>query len=113
VPGLADRARDVAYTAVGFGVLSAQRAQWGRQQFLRRLRDYGIDLDGDNWRASVSRAVLMIDDAMAPVVDQIDASLLRLQDRLPPPAKDVLHQVRAQARQAGAQLREQIKERAA
>jgi hypothetical protein len=84
---LVARARDAAYTAVGFGVLAAQRLQVTRRDL---TKDVAQRLDSDDVRRFVRRATVVID----PVLDGVER-------RLPLPSRVLLHQARRVARNLG------------
>ena len=80
-----DRARDALYTAVGFGVLAAQRLQVRRRDLARELSQRmppGSDL---------ARMVRQAQAVADPVLDLVE-------HRLPQPGRTVFRQARRAAR---------------
>jgi hypothetical protein len=85
---LVNRARDAAYTAVGFGVLGFQRLQVRRRQLTKEVdKRIGEAIGG---RAGVGKIVRRVDAVVDPVLDRVERGL-------PGSARSVFHQ----ARQAG------------
>ncbi|HVL28195.1 MAG TPA: hypothetical protein VM390_08605 [Acidimicrobiales bacterium] len=82
---LLERARDAAYTAVGFGVLAFQRLQVERRQL---AKDLSAAVGG---RAGARRMARQLDDAVDPVLD-------RVEERLPDDARRLLRQARVASR---------------
>lgn len=77
---------DLLYTAVGFAVLGFQRLQWAR-------RELGNDL-----RARTNELQPSTIDALATVVDAIDAGLAGLAAAMPPPLDEPATLTRAAVR---------------
>ena len=82
---VAARARDAAYTAVGFGVLAAQRLQVTRRDLTKDVVDR---LGGP---AEVRRYVRQAQVVIDPVLDLVER-------RLPLPSRLLLRQARRAAR---------------
>lgn len=79
------RARDAVYTAVGFGVLAAQRLQVTRRDLTKDVVErLG---DSEDVRRLVHQAQVVID----PVLDVVER-------RLPLPSRVLFHQARRAAR---------------
>jgi pantothenate kinase len=117
MPELIDAARDAAYAAIGFGVLSFQRAQVRRRELERRLEERRRDLGqrAEQARARVAEAskdlgrlARVVDQASEPVVRRVEERLDQVEAVLPPPARILVHQARAQAEDLLAQLRERL-----
>jgi hypothetical protein len=87
---LVTRARDVAYTAVGFGVLAVQGLQVKRRDL---AKDVAQRLDSDEVRRFVRKAQVALD----PVLDVVEA-------RLPLPSRVLFHQARRVARNVQASV---------
>lgn len=83
---LLERARDAAYTAVGFGVLAFQRLQVERRQLAKDLSAAAV-----GGRAGARRMARQLDDAVDPVLD-------RVEERLPDDARRLLRQARVASR---------------
>jgi hypothetical protein len=85
---LVSRARDAAYTAVGFGVLAVQRLQVRRRELTKELA--ASDLPATMAKAArdlVRRTEKVVD----PILDGVEK-------RLPDPARSSLHQARVVGR---------------
>ena len=78
---LVNRARDMGYTAVGFGVLAFQRLQVRRRELTKEL------VGAAGGRATVGRLVRQAEKVVNPVLDGVEK-------RLPSPADTYLHQAR-------------------
>jgi hypothetical protein len=93
---LVNRARDAAYTVVGFGVLGFQRLQVRRRQLTKEIdKRIGESIggkpgEGIGGRAGVGRIVRRVDAVVDPVLDRVERGL-------PGSARTMFHQ----ARQAG------------
>ncbi len=85
---LLDRARDAGYTAVGFGVLAAQRLQVQRRQLTKEV------LGAGGGRAALGRLLRQAEKVVDPVLDDVER-------RLPTPARAYLQQARAVGRIVG------------
>ncbi len=103
---IATTARDVAYIAIGLGVLAVQGAQVRRQEIARHLRAaQGIGEHVTAAPGEVTKRVLEVDDAVELVLDRLTAALEPVEGRLPDRARDLVVQARSQARTAHRQLR--------
>ena len=78
---LLERARDAAYTAVGFGVLAFQRLQVERRQL---VKDLSTSVGG---KPGVRRMARQVDKAVDPVLDSVE-------ERLPDNARRLFRQAR-------------------
>ncbi len=88
---LVDRARDAAYTAVGFGILTAQRLQVKRRDLTKDVVDR---LGGPN---EVKRKVRQAQVAVDPVLDLVER-------RLPLPSRLLFRGMRRAARNVQASV---------
>jgi hypothetical protein len=79
---LLKRARDAGYTAVGFGVLAAQRLQVRRRELTKDL------IGREGGMAAVGRLARQAEKVVDPVLDGVER-------RLPTPVRDYFHQARA------------------
>ena len=100
-------ARDAAYVVVGLGVLGFQRAQVRRQELQKRMAEPRGQIEDrlGEVRTKVTKRAKDVDDAVEQVIVRIEASLEPFEDRLPDPARDLVKQAHAQAREARQQLR--------
>ncbi|MDR3650635.1 MAG: hypothetical protein P4L20_16205 [Acidimicrobiales bacterium] len=103
-------ARDAAYVVVGLGVLGFQRAQVRRQELQKRLFEPRSPIQGHlgDVRGGVTKRVKDVDEAVEQVIGRIEATLVPIEDRLPVPARDLVKQAHAQAREVRQQLRKLI-----
>lgn len=106
---VAKTAKDAAYVAVGFGVLTFQKAQVRRRELVELARhqlQQLPNLEGQltEVRAEFGRRVKDIDGRIDEIAGRVQAQFQPLEDRLPAPAQAVL----GQAREAGSQLRHYI-----
>ena len=124
---VATRARDVAYVAVGVGVLAFQRAQVERRQLQQRL---GTDLphvegrladvrsalpdlagvrsavaDLADLRSAVATSLQRLDEVVEEATQLIESTLEPLEDQMPAAARELAHRALQQARGVGGQLR--------
>jgi hypothetical protein len=105
--GLTDLARDVAYVAIGLGVLGYQRAQVQRVELQNRLpKDLPLDQHIDAVRQSVAKGFLQIDDLTETAVQFVETTLQPLEDRLPPSVTEVTVKARNQVREVRIQIRQ-------
>lgn len=82
---LLERARDAAYTAVGFGVLAFQRLQVERRQL---AKDLYTSVGG---KPGVRRMARQVDKAVDPVLDSVE-------EKLPEQARRAFRQARIAGR---------------
>ena len=93
---VAAKAREIAYVAVGLGVLGVQRAQVAR----RRLAAGDIALDSDERVAKVGKGVAMgaqqLADWLGSTVAFVGSSLGPLEEQIPEGAREVVGKARRQ-----------------
>lgn len=82
---LVERARDAAYTAVGFGVLAVQRLQVERRQL---VKDLYASVGG---KPGVRRMARQVDKVVDPVLDSVE-------ERLPEQTRRLFRQARVAGR---------------
>lgn len=82
---LVERARDAAYTAVGFGVLAFQRLQVERRQL---AKDLSAAVGG---KPGVRRMARQVDKAVDPLLDSVE-------EKLPDQARRLFRQARVAGR---------------
>lgn len=103
-------AQDVAYVAVGLGVLGFQRVQVHRRDLGRQLEELQERLtpvaerSGSDLRAEASRLLKEFDKAVGELIERVDTTLEPVSERLPAGAQAALHQ----AQEARDQLREYL-----
>jgi hypothetical protein len=100
--GVTRTARDAAYVVVGLGVLGIQRAQVRRQELMKRLEDPKTVLEErlGGVRGEITKQVKAIDDALEQVIEQFEAGLEPIEERLPTQARDIAKQVHTYTREA-------------
>ena len=102
--------KDAAYVAVGFAVLSYQRAQVRRREIGAQLLTQRKELETQmtSYRKQMTRIAADLQDRMEPVLDDIerrfDPLLDEMEGRLPEQAKGLVHQARTAARDARHEL---------
>ncbi len=107
--GLTDLARDVAYVAIGLGVLGYQRAQVQRVELQNRLpKDLPLDQHIGAVRQSVAKGYLQIDDLTETAAQFVETTLQPLEDRLPSSVTQVTVKARNQAREVRIQIRQRV-----
>jgi uncharacterized protein HemX len=99
--------KEAAYVALGFGVMGVQRAQVRRVELTRELRRRRQQWEQE---AAGARAQLLalargVDEQLDPVIRQVDVALDRVEERLPGPARELVHDAHSLAREARAQMR--------
>jgi len=90
---LVGAAKDVAYVAIGFGVLTFQRAQVRRQELTK----------------FVEARVGGLDDRVAELEQQLDRMVDRVAGRLPEPAAGLVGHAHRTAKTARAQVRSRLR----
>ena len=115
---VARAARDVAYVAVGAGVLGFQRAQVHRHELGKRLAtaraamaDGTASTDGAGEPVSglcgaIHALDKVVDDTVEGLVTWVEATVTPLEERLPEPGRTVAKQAHLVAKQAHVQARE-------
>ena len=107
--GVTDLARDVAYVAVGLGVLAYQRAQVQRVEIQKRLHeDLPIDQRIGDVRQGVAKGYRQIDDLAESAVQFVESTLQPIEERLPTSVTQVTSKARAQAREVRIQIRQRV-----
>ena len=113
VKDLTNAAKDAAYVVVGLGVLGFQQAQVRRREFVDLLSQPGGPLDDRlsgvqdrlaDVRVELSKRVQDVDGKLEGAIERIETSFEPLTDRLPEPARDLVKQASAQAKEARTQL---------
>ncbi len=113
IPGeIAKITRDVAYVAVGLGVLGLQRTQVQRQAIQRRVRagelEEVVEEVVAGLRAGLTRGVQQADAVVELTIGQLESSLEPLEQQLPPPVRELVAIAHTRAREARSQLREAV-----
>ena len=107
--GVTDLARDVAYVAVGLGVLAYQRAQVQRVEIQKRLHeDLPIDQRIGDVRQGVAKGYRQIDDLAESAVQFVESTLQPIEERLPTSVTQVTSKAHAQAREVRIQIRQRV-----
>ena len=84
--------KDAAYVAIGFGVLTVQRAQVRRRELEKRLGAQSQEL-----KTQVARFATDIEERVDPALDDV-------QGMLPKPAQDLFRQARSVAKDVRVRL---------
>ena len=101
-----DLARDVAYVAVGLGVLGYQRLQVHRVELANKLpRDYSLDQAIGDVRGGVSKGFDQMDELAESATKLLEITLQPLEERLPPTVGQLSAKAREQARGMRSQIR--------
>lgn len=90
---LGTRARDALYTAVGFGVLAAQRLMVERREMAKDVQERLARTSSDDVENVVKQVQVVVD----PLLDLVEA-------QLPPVARLVVRQARRAAQDLGESL---------
>jgi len=101
-------AKDVAYVAVGLGVLGFQKAQVRRQEFAKQLsstRNEALRKQVEETRAQLGGRVKELDQLVEATITKLEDRLEPLEQRLPDQAREIVKQARTQAKEARTQLR--------
>ena len=99
-------AKDAAYVAIGFGVMSFQRAQVRRRELVDLAKQQLPTLEAPftGARAELNRRVKELDGQVMELVTKLEQRVQPVEQRLPAPAQAFI----GQAREAGEQLRQYI-----
>ena len=86
--------RDAAYVTVGFGVLALQQAQVRRRELVRSLAErFGASkAQVEELLAKFETQIAKLDDRVVAVETKIDATVEKIEDRLPHQAAAVVSQ---------------------
>ncbi len=115
---IAKVAKDAAYIAIGFGVLTVQRAQVQRRSLAGNLREQA-DQARDQFEklttdtlASIEKLtdgvedrVKLVEERVADLEERLDAILDEVESKLPAQAADLVKQARVAAKDARGQVR--------
>jgi hypothetical protein len=105
----ANLARDAAYVAVGFGVLTLQRAQVRRVELSKRLsRDVAADPRVEGMVTQLTKQVHHLDELVERAVQFVESSLEPIEEQLPAPARDLAKRAHTQAREVRTQIRSRV-----
>jgi uncharacterized membrane protein len=100
--GVADLARDLAYVAVGLGVLGYQRAQVQRVE-LQNLLAKDQHLGGV--RTELTKGVAQLDDLLEVATQLLETSMLPLEEQLPAALTQLTAKALGQTREVRSQIR--------
>ncbi len=104
--------KDSAYAAVGFGVLSFQRAQVRRRELAEQLQSKSnggvVGSQVAAAREQLAEVAKLVDEQVAPVRRQIDERFDELEGRLPPATRNVLATIRSGAQAQESYLRNAV-----
>lgn len=102
--------KDSAYAAVGFGVLSFQRAQVRRLELTEQIHSNSgaIGSQVAAAREQLTEVVKLVDEQVAPVRRQIDERFDELEVRLPAATRNVFATIRSGAQAQESYLRSAV-----
>lgn len=100
---IARRARDVAYVAVGLGVLGLQRAQAARHELTRQGK---VDEGVDRLRSGLATGTQQVGEWLESARTVFSSQLAPLGSQLPEPARDLATKARARLEEVGSLLRQ-------
>jgi hypothetical protein len=108
--GVTDLARDVAYVAVGLGVLGFQRAQVQRVELQQKLsnKDFSLEQHLGQVRSGVSKGFQQIDDLAETAAKFVETTVQPLEEKLPPAVTQLTTMARDQAREVRTQIRQRV-----
>jgi hypothetical protein len=103
---VAKTAKDAAYVAIGFGVMTIQRAQVRRRELVELARQQLPVFEGqlNEFRIEIGKRVKDVDGRLDEIAQRVQTQLQPLEERLPAQAQSALDQ----AREASNQLRQAI-----
>lgn len=97
---------DSAYAAVGFGVLSFQRAQVRRRELTEQLQKSPGAVESA--REQLAQVARLVDEQVSPVRKQVGGQLDELESRLPASTRNVVSSFRQSVRAPESHLRSAI-----
>jgi hypothetical protein len=108
--GVTDLARDVAYVAVGLGVLGFQRAQVQRVELQHKLanKDFSLEQHLSSVRSGVSKGFQQIDDLAESASKFVETTVQPIEEKLPPAVTQLTTMARDQAREVRTQIRQRV-----
>jgi hypothetical protein len=107
--GVADRARDATYIAVGFGVLGFQRLQLQRVELQNLLsKDFSLDDHLSTVRGPLTKGVTQIDDLLENATQFVESSLQPLTAQLPGKVTVFSSKAFEQSRGVRSQIRQRV-----
>jgi len=103
--GVADLARDLAYVAVGLGVLGYQRAQVQRVELQNQLaREQHLS----EVRAEVIKGIAQLDELLETATQLIETSIRPLEEQLPTAVTQLTTKALDQSREVRSQIRQRV-----
>jgi hypothetical protein len=107
--GAKDLARDVAYVAVGLGVLGYQRVQVQRVELKNKLsQDLALEQRLGDVRQGMARGYHQIDDLAESATNFVESTLQPLEERLPASVTQLTTKAREQSREVRIQIRQRV-----
>jgi hypothetical protein len=103
--GVADLARDLAYVAVGLGVLGYQRAQVHRVE-LQNLLSKDQRLSGV--RTELTKSVAQLDELLEVATQLIETGMQPLEEQLPTSVTQLTTKALGQTREVRSQIRQRV-----
>jgi ElaB/YqjD/DUF883 family membrane-anchored ribosome-binding protein len=101
---------DSAYAAIGFGVLSFQRAQVRRRELLEQLQNNSgvVGTQVTAAREQLTEVAKLVDEQVAPIRRQIDEQFDELEGRLPAATRNVFATIRSGAQAQESYIRSAV-----
>jgi hypothetical protein len=107
--GAKDLARDVAYVAVGLGVLGYQRVQVQRVELKNKLsQDLALEQRLGDVRQGVAKGYHQIDELAESATNFVESTLQPLEERLPSSVTQLTTKAREQSREVRTQIRQRV-----
>ncbi len=103
---MADLARDLAYVAVGLGVLGYQRAQVQRVELQNQLAPAEQHLN--EVRAEVIKGIAQLDELLETATQLIETSIRPLEEQLPTAVTQLTTKALGQSREVRSQIRQRV-----
>lgn len=105
---VARRARDMAYVAVGLGVLGLQRAQAARHELAHQARQDRLEEGADRLRAGIATGAQQFGEWLDGARTLVSSQLAPPGSQLPEPARELATKARTLLEEVGAKLRQLV-----
>lgn len=94
---------DAAYIAIGFGVITFQRAQVRRRELEQQFEAQTKEL-----KTQLAKVADEVEERVEPLVGAVETSLDQFEERLPEQARDAFKSARTAAKEAGEAVRARL-----
>lgn len=102
-------ARDIAYVAVGLGVLGYQRAQVRRVELTRKLpRDMSVDEQLHGVRLEVGKGLAQLDDLVETATQFVEERMAPVEAQLPSAVSSLTTKALRHSREVRSQVRQLV-----